>query len=359
MAPIRGYADLIDRGVLFVICFASVADSVRVEMMLSAIIASGLLCYLQRDQLRLAVICSFFIFATFFPGAGAFLPLILFDCLSRRFAPIVLLSLLFPLASLWQVKGAMHLLMTSALSLAAILLSLRAASLARLRTEYYELRDTTKELTRQLMQQNRDLLTRQDTEITVATLAERNRIARDIHDSVGHLLSSALLQVGALLAINRETAFGEPIAALKNTLSQAMDSIRNSVHHLYDQSINLQDQMNELTMTFNYCALDFDYTVRHVPERKLKEAILAISKEALVNIARHSNATHARLSLREQPAFYQLIIADNGIVTHFDPDNGIGLKNISNRVARFHGQFNIQLKNGFELFITVPKETQK
>lgn len=52
------------------------------------------------------------------------------------------------------------------------------------------MRDTTKEIAMQLKQQNRDLMEKQDYEINIATLNERNRIAREIHDNVGHLLSA-------------------------------------------------------------------------------------------------------------------------------------------------------------------------
>ena len=53
-------------------------------------------------------------------------------------------------------------------------------------------------------QKNKELLEKQDYEIQVATLNERNRIAREIHDSVGHLLSRSILQLGALKAVHRQ-----------------------------------------------------------------------------------------------------------------------------------------------------------
>ena len=52
-----------------------------------------------------------------------------------------------------------------------------------------------------LSEKNKNLLIQQEQEVRIATLNERNRIAREIHDNVGHLLSSALLQIGAIQAI--------------------------------------------------------------------------------------------------------------------------------------------------------------
>jgi len=50
-----------------------------------------------------------------------------------------------------------------------------------------------------LRQKNRELIEKQDYEIRLATLNERGRIAREIHDHVGHLLSRSILQIGALM----------------------------------------------------------------------------------------------------------------------------------------------------------------
>ena len=206
-----------------------------------------------------------------------------------------------------------------------------------------------------LKHQNDELLRQQDISINVATLNERNRIAREIHDSVGHLLSSSLLQVGALLAVSKDESIRSSLTALKETLNEAMNSIRTSVHDLFDESIDLYGQLRELTKDFSFCSLDFHYELDTDPGRKLKYAILAIVKEALTNIVRHSNATHAAVLLHEHPAFYQLIISDNGTVKSYNSGNGIGLQNIRDRVNSFHGVTNITAKIGFRIFITIPK----
>ena len=98
------------------------------------------------------------------------------------------------------------------------------------------------------------LLEKQDYEIQVATLNERNRIAREIHDSVGHLLSRSILQLGALKAVHRqEPELNAQLDTLKSTLSQAMDSIRESVHDLHEESIDLRSQLETLCRGFTFC----------------------------------------------------------------------------------------------------------
>ena len=87
---------------------------------------------------------------------------------------------------------------------AALLLGLRTQGLLRYRSQYQEAQDGARELSLHLERQNRELLDKQDYEVRLATLNERNRIAREIHDNVGHLLSRSLLQVGALQVVNRD-----------------------------------------------------------------------------------------------------------------------------------------------------------
>ena len=67
-----------------------------------------------------------------------------------------------------------------------------------------------------------------------------NRIAREIHDNVGHMLTRALLQTGALAVCIKEESLKASVAALQETLDSAMTSIRSSVHKLHDDAIPLK-----------------------------------------------------------------------------------------------------------------------
>ena len=91
---------------------------------------------------------------------------------------------------------------------------------------------------------------------------------------------------------------------------------------------------------------------------------LAILKEALTNVAKHSNATQVELHMLEHPAMYQLIIQDNGTVAtqhkifpgEFEQaGTGMGLLNIYERVQSLNGQLRISGENGFRIFVSIPK----
>lgn len=349
---------LTDKSVLFFCCaavyFCTPAFGRSVVPLILSVSFTAFLSYFEKEEIRAALTAGFLLWSMFLPGLVLFLPLILYDALFLRHWYIGLLSLV-PVVSFFRSMLSETDVFVAALILLGLWLRYRTYALEKLKTERNELRDSSQELSMKLEKRNRDLLERQDSEIGTATLNERNRIAREIHDSVGHLLSSSLLQVGALLAVQKEGKTRAGLLTLKDTLSEAMDSIRASVHDLYDESIDLYAQVYKLVKNFPFCKLEFRYELDSEPGKKLKYAFLAIVKEALSNIARHSNATRAEIVFREHPAFYQLVISDNGTVKNYDPENGIGLKNIRERMDAFHGVMNLATKNGFQIFLSVPK----
>ena len=95
-------------------------------------------------------------------------------------------------------------------------------------------------------ERNQALIEKQNADIHAATLSERNRIAREIHDNVGHMLTRSLLQVGALKVIAGDDSLDEPLTELQNTLNTAMTNVRTSVHDLHDDAIDLESTLWEI-----------------------------------------------------------------------------------------------------------------
>lgn len=233
-----------------------------------------------------------------------------------------------------------------------------STGLEGLRREYIKLMDDSRELSFSLNQKNEELLEKQDNEVKLATLNERNRIAREIHDSIGHTMSSSILQVGALLATAGDEDTINSLSALKDTLSEGMNSIRASIHKLYEDSIDLQAQLYALAKEFKFCRLSFEYDAGKDQPLKLKYAVIYTVKEALANIINHSDATEARLIFREMPGFYQLIISDNGSKKKPGSGSGMGLNNIRSRVESLGGHMNTDTGSGFRIFISIPRDKE-
>ena len=228
-------------------------------------------------------------------------------------------------------------------------------------------RNDSTEINLFLKEKNKSLLTNQDYKINNATLMERNRIAREIHDNVGHMLTRAIMLTGAIKVVNKNKSLCPSIDNLEECLSTAMNNIRESVHNLHNNSISLENTIKNLTADFDFCKINLIYDIEENIPNDVKYTFIAIVKEGLTNIEKHSNATAVKLTFREHPAIYQLILHDNGTnATDFDCSpyesesylrvtSGIGLNNMYSRIHMLKGTIKIYTDNGFCIFISIPK----
>jgi len=336
--------ELMDKIIIFIICTAFYISytsfSPAIVPILVAVIISALSSYYENEIIKIAGFAILVVLSVINDGFMFFMPLVCYDVLFTKFKWLWLFSLL-AIAVNFKETFTINTILIMLFIILAGLLKYRTISLHSIKKEYYKLRDSSMEMSMVFERKNKELMEKQDYEINLATLNERNRIARDIHDNVGHLLSSSILQVGALLVTSKDEKTKESLRLLKDTLSKAMDSIRNSVHNLHDESIDLYTEIRTLINNFRFCPVEFEYDIDSNIEHKLKYCFIAVIKECLSNIARHSNATKASIVLREHPAIYQLIVQDNGTCINYEENKGIGLKNISDRVASFNGNMNL------------------
>ena len=349
---------LIDKFLLFGLCLVALSlkdiQWISIAVMLGAVAAGSLNGYFEN---RISAYLSFAYVALCFvvPELCVFLPLIAYDLAGMkkwafRFCWCAALPVCVA-AEGWRIAA-----VAALASVAAFLLQHRTSAETKTQNDFYELADNAKEQTVLLENRGRELLEKQEYEVRLATLAERNRIAREIHDNVGHLLTRSILQLGAL----RVTMAGggkttEEIDLVKNTLTEAMDSIRDSVHNLHEESIDLRMRLETMIGGFTFCAIRLRYDAGELPVG-LRLCFTAIAREALNNIARHSDATDASVAVTEHPAFYQLIVKDNGTRKPDDTEKGIGIQNMAERVGALGGVFRAEYNGGFRIFISVPKE---
>jgi signal transduction histidine kinase len=349
---------LIDKLIIFIFCVAlyipNVSSIYMIVPILIALIFSAALSYLEDDNIILGVFVIYLIICFFEPTFLFFIPLICYDVLIFKIKWMWVVSLL-PIINNINKTLSISSVLIAAFITVPYLLKYRTVSLQNIKKEYFKLRDNTKEASMQLEKKNKALMEKQDYEINLATLNERNRIARDIHDNVGHMLSRSILQIGALLTISKDEETKKNLKLIKDTLSEAMDSIRSSVHDLHDEAIDLQTEIQTLINNFKFCPVELNYDIESNLEKNLKYCFIAITKEALSNIINHSNATKVSVIMREHPALYQLVIHDNGTLSSYKSENGIGLKNIAERVAAINGNVNISTDKGFRIFISIPK----
>lgn len=216
---------------------------------------------------------------------------------------------------------------------------------------YYYLSNSEKKELESLYQK---LSLEQDTRIENAILNERTRLSRDIHDSLGHLTSRGILQIGAMLVTEKDAKSKEALLNLKNTLSEGMNEVRRSLHGVQNEAIILREELQKIVDHFSFCEVSLTFSSTTDFPLKFKYSILFIVQEALTNISRHSSATKASLSFIETEEKVYLKITDNGKNADHSP-NGMGLYSIKKRAEDLGGRAEFSVDKGFRIFITLEK----
>lgn len=176
----------------------------------------------------------------------------------------------------------------------------------------------------------------------LATLAERQRLARDLHDTVKQKAFALNLQ----LATARRVLAGIPGAErleqaqrltqqIQQELAQILDEMRASDAQL-PLAERLRSRADEWAHTSGV-ALGFDLADVPPLGEALEESLLRIVDEALSNVLRHSGATRVDLALRREAERVRLTIADNGRGAPDEPAPGMGLRNMRERAQALPG----------------------
>ncbi|MCQ2531529.1 MAG: histidine kinase [Saccharofermentans sp.] len=226
--------------------------------------------------------------------------------------------------------------------------------------------DEARQEARDAANKRREMREKTENDIYTARLKERNRIAREIHDNVGHQITRVIVQMQALKIINKDPNVGTQLDSVSETLDLAMTGIRRSVHELHDDSIDLAIGVNDIAKTLpERFKVDISTSIESPADNTTKTAILGIIKEACTNISKHSNGDKVRIEVVENASFWRVLIHDNGKCpereyslssTSTSDGHGIGLSNIYDRASSMGGRVNIKSgSSGFDVLATLPK----
>lgn len=352
---------LLNKAVLLGLCtIALVAQdnfTLPVICFLVTVVFSVLCQCFPKSKASLALQLAHILCAVMFPIFCCTLPILIYDILhDRRYAFAGACAI--PLISGFTGFTPTQLVLMVLYLFAAVLLSLHTTKLETLEESLIKLRDASQENAMLLEQKNRSIYEKQTYEIHLATLRERNRIAREIHDNVGHLLTRSLLQMGALSVMNKDTDQHEYIESIRQTLDSAMTTIRQSVHNLHDESIDFKGAVKEIVSGIpRRYSLSLSLEVSENMPSDIKLAFIGVIKEAVSNIERHSSGDKIDIIVREHPAFYQLAVNDNGMCKGEIKSNGIGLSNMRDRIENINGIITFTAsEKGFKVFASVQKK---
>lgn len=200
-----------------------------------------------------------------------------------------------------------------------------------------------------------------------ATLQERNRIAREIHDGLGHTLAAQTIQLNNALLFwkSEDEKAVEFLKQAKQLGSEAFLEIRKSVSVLRShplQGLSLESAIDKLLQDFQRLrAIEVSKSIRlPVPlSQEMNTTLYRIVQESLTNIHKHADATMVTVGLQQHAGQIHLSVSDNG--KGFDPaqnTTGFGLQGMRERVAAAGGQFAIYSESGNGCRISVSLTSQ-
>ena len=171
---------------------------------------------------------------------------------------------------------------------------------------------------------------------------ERNRIGRDLHDSIGHTF--VMLKLKAELAEkyleknNIEAARNE-LKEISEISSASMTETRSIINKLKHRSINEELKVISDIMTMADISLDIKTNMTTSPSQLVEWTITMVLKELTNNVIKHSNANKCNIEINESNNNYTVIISDNG--NGFENINGTELSSIRERIKLVNGVINI------------------
>jgi signal transduction histidine kinase len=199
----------------------------------------------------------------------------------------------------------------------------------------------------------------------LATIKERNRLAREIHDSLGHYLTVVNVQIGAAQAI---LAQDEPRAldhlAKAQTLTQeGLAEVRRSVAALRaspTESRPLTKALAKLVEQWQAAGMNVRLDVAGIVHPLTPQAELTIyraAQEALTNVGKHANATKVGITLGYgDEDSVRLRVADDGVGSA-ESQGGFGLLGVRERVQLLGGEVHVhtEVGGGFALEVELPE----
>jgi two-component system NarL family sensor kinase len=209
-----------------------------------------------------------------------------------------------------------------------------------------------------------------DKSVRWGAVEERNRLAREIHDTLAQGLTAVSLQLESADALLEDEANPHRIRKVVRqalALTQAnLEEARRSVLDLRAAPLEGRTLTEALQLLVEQAEVPVEMVVtganRPLPPR-VEISLYRMAQEALTNIGRHAQATKAWLEVIMSPEGVKLTVADNG--HGFDPeqipDNRYGLLGLNERVKLIHGRLQVESTpgQGTRLEVTIPLRAQR
>lgn len=196
----------------------------------------------------------------------------------------------------------------------------------------------------------------------MAQTKERNRLAREIHDTLGHTLTGIAVGLDACMALIEidPNLTKKQLEKLSHVSREGIKDIRRSVNELRPDSLerlNLDVAIRKMITDMSHMSntkIYFDTNIRKLKFAEDEEnAIYRVIQESITNSLRHGKATRIWITLNKVDGEIQLVIRDNGEGC-VDMKSGFGTRHIRERIEMLRGTVSFDGRNGFTVTANIP-----
>ena len=191
---------------------------------------------------------------------------------------------------------------------------------------------------------------------------ERKRLAREIHDTVGHALAGVAAGIDACIVMidSNPEATKSQLKIISKVVRQGMVDVRKSLNKLRPGALEKQgfkeaiEKMIDDFGSLSEVNIKLDYRLKDVDlENTTEDILFRIIQESMTNSVRHGGASQINISLYMEENNLCLYIKDNGIGCS-EISYGFGLKQMKERVAIINGKVKFDGTNGFMVMVKIP-----
>lgn len=195
----------------------------------------------------------------------------------------------------------------------------------------------------------------------LATELERTRIAQEIHDSLGHTLTSLNIQleVARKFADRDQKRSHDALELAKQLASQSLTDVRTAIQSIRHPDFDLKESVNSLAKQMQ-ASQTLEVSVE-ISDTNINSTVayqlFRIIQECLTNVMKHANATLVTVVLKQEGKKIELVVSDNGKgLTNQGNSKGFGIRGMQERVESLHGTVEIQSEpgKGTSLQVSIP-----
>lgn len=237
------------------------------------------------------------------------------------------------------------------------------------KVEAQQLYDKLRVSDEKLIEANKELEGYVESIEELTLLKERNRISREIHDSVGHTLSTAMIQLSAMEAIaeKENSSMKDMVGNLRAFISESFQDVKRAVRELkpdeydnYQGILRLQEvcknfeRMSGIQVKVIISKNDWNLSTKQINH------LYRMTQEVLSNSLKHGKAAIVKVIMNFTEDEFVISFSDNGVGTDKIVESGLGLRSIRERAEEIDGLVDMKSSegNGFFVKVIVPREVE-